>query len=228
MDGKKQLGIIIGGFIAILLGIILVDVIADNIEASRSLSNIDNETITISSTDNTATNESILISTSGKGQTHNASVVGVTFFGNATNSTHLTDVVQGVEVNYTASGGIIVATDVFSNGTYNISYTYSTAGTGELGQDDVTAISYFGNGNTSTAVSGLEIGDEVNVTKATGVLSVSTLNFTDGDYNVSYTYEGSLYVASSTSRTLLGLIVIFFVIGIVAIAVNLFKKMDIF
>lgn len=103
---------------------------------------------------------------------------------------------------------------------------------GEVVNNDLTAVSYFGNvSNNTRDDSAIVIGTDVNFTKA-GVITVGQ-NITDDDnlsifssgtYNISYTYEGTNYVTNSTARTLLGLIVIFFVIAIILVGFHMVNK----
>ena len=134
----NKLGMIVGGFIVILFGIVLLGAIADSIY----------DTVTLS----TATNETVAIVNQG-GETANADVVSTSFFGNATNNTFLTQVTLGEEVNVTSNGSITLSSAEFP---------------------------------------------------------------ADGDYSISYSYEGANYVANSTSRTILRLITIFFAIAVMA------------
>jgi len=91
------------------------------------------------------------------------------------------------------------------------------SGVGELANDDVTVITFFGGANVSTQSTGITVGTQVNVTKATGVLAVDSINFSNGNWNATYEYEGAEYVTNSTSRSLLPLVLIFFALAIVLI-----------
>ena len=222
VDSSKGLNVVIGAFIAIIVGVVLAQVIGDQIKATSSLISVSNESITISNTNNVIVNESITI-TSGSGDTLNTSVVRVGFFGNGTNNTDLAAVTIGEEVNFTRDGVIRVSTDQFPGASpYNISYNYTSDATGNTANEDVLSVGFFGNGNVSTHVTGIEVGGEINFTKP-GVITVSTLNFSAENQNISYTYEGALFVNNSTARTLLKLIPLFFVLAIVAIGIAMFK-----
>lgn len=64
-----------------------------------------------------------------------------------------------------------------------------------------------------------------NVTLATGaVVTSGTLNFTDGAAYINYLYQPDTYVSSSSARTIITLVVLFFALGIVAIAIGLAVK----
>lgn len=99
-----------------------------------------------------------------------------------------------------------------------------TAGTGEVANDDVTALTYFGNAtdNTNNGNNVFVIGESVNVTKATGVIVVN--QSAGGNYNVTYEYEGTEYLANSQARTLIGLVTLFFVLAIVLVGYNLVSR----
>ena len=71
----------------------------------------------------------------------------------------------------------------------------------------------------STDEPGVILNTDANISRV-GLIRVSTLNFSAGPYNASYTYEDAFFVSNATARTLLRLIPIFFVIAILFIAVN--------
>jgi len=83
----------------------------------------------------------------------------------------------------------------------------------ELGLYTVT---FFGNGTNSTvgATPSWVVDVNVNWTED-GDITVGTDRIVDGNYNISYGYYPYEYVQNSTSRTLLGLLTLFFVLGIV-------------
>ena len=105
----NRMGSIVMGFIVILIGVVLFQALADEIEATSLIKERINESITVSSTDNIATNESITIS-SATGNTDNISIINVTFFGNGTINS-VTGIHLGTDVNWTIHGEIIVNTD---------------------------------------------------------------------------------------------------------------------
>lgn len=58
------------------------------------------------------------------------------------------------------------------------------------------------------------------------VYATGLINFTDNEtYYVTYQYHHDDYVHNSTSRTLVGLVTLFFVIGVVIFAYGLFRKL---
>ena len=216
-DSTNTLNVIVGGFIALILGLILIGVVADTISTLDDIVNVVNESITVSSTSNAVVNQSITMS-SNSGTTGNGSVYILSFFGNATNSSHLASVTLGLHVNITRDGVVVTDNQRFAaSGIYNISYTFTTDGIGTTSvTEDVTSLDFFGNATISTHITGIAIGAEANLSSK-GNLRVSTYNFTDGTYNVSYTHEGVNFVANKTARTLINLIIIFFALAILAI-----------
>ena len=215
----KNFGNLIMGFILILVGVILFVQLADNIFAAVTLTSITNESLAITSTPNTVINETITIA-SGVGNTSIISVINITFFGNGTVNTDNPLFNISTEVNWTIDGVVTVTTINFSNGNYNISYIYTTDGTGDTANEDVAAVSFFGSPAINTDMSTISFDAEVNFTKP-GVISVNTLNFTDASYNISYTYEGTEYVVDSSSRTILPLTNIFFALAVFLVGVGL-------
>ncbi len=209
-------------FVVVIIGAIFLGEIADNQVENTELSGITNESIVMTATTNTIVNETITI-TSGVGQTGNVSLRSVIFFGNGTNSTHLASVNLATHVNFSKSGEIVVSQHAFdSDSEYNISYTYTADVTGDTAQDDVVSISFFGNGTNSTHSSDITAGIHVNFTKP-GVITVDSFPFDPGTYNISYGYEGDLYVVDTKAHPLLRLITIFFVLVIFAFAIQTIK-----
>jgi hypothetical protein len=93
-----------------------------------------------------------------------------------------------------------------------------TTGVGTLANKDVTIITFFGSSNVSTNSGGVVLGTQVNITdKATSTIRVDKTNFSNGNWNCTYQYEGAEYVTDSTSRTLISLTTLFFVISIVLV-----------
>ena len=224
--GDFSLKPIIIGFVALLIGIVFVQVIADNQIANTTLSQAVNESITITGDTATIINETITMS-SNNGNTLKRGIETVTFFGNVSNHTDLPGIDLGIDINFTRSGLIIVGNDAdgpfTGNGPYNISYTALENATGDTANADVISFSFFGNANISTHVNDIDIGTEINFTKP-GVVTVDPANFSAGDYNGSYSYEGALYVTDKKSHAFLSLNTLFFAIMVIAIAIGIILK----
>ncbi len=84
-----------------------------------------------------------------------------------------------------------------------------TASTGQLAQDDVVDVTFFGN-QTNDTTSYLDT--FINISRAGAVVTDETIGNTT--YNVSYTYEGDEYVVGATNRTIINLVLIFFVVTV--------------
>ena len=172
----------------------------------------------ISGTANIVFNETIAI-VSQVGVVSNCGMIDITFFGNNTNSTDLPDVNVIEHVNITGYREFIVSAAQFpADGDYNVSYTFA-ARTGSTAQDDLVSISFFGNGTNNTFLSSVAIGTQVNFTKP-GVITASSCHFSNGNNNISYKYEGDLYVVDTKTHPLLKLIIVFFVLVIFAFGVQ--------
>ena len=82
-----------------------------------------------------------------------------------------------------------------------------------VSQNDLTGITYFGN-NSHNLIAYL--GTELNYS-SDGRINISGTNILTGKYyNISYNFEPDNYVDFSTSRALLAMIELFFVLGILA------------
>ncbi len=209
-------------FVVVILGVVFLGEIADNQVENTELSGVVNESITMTATTNTIINETMAI-TSGIGTPGNLSIASVTFFGNATSSSHIDGITIGTQINFTKAG-ITVDSVNFSNGNYNISYTYTKDLIGNAAQDDLRGISFFGNATNSTHLSSITAGTHVNFTKP-GVITVDNHFFDSGStYNISYSYEGELYVVDTKTHVFLKLLVVFFVLIIFAFGIQAIKE----
>ena len=63
-----------------------------------------------------------------------------------------------------------------------------------------------------------------NVTLTTGVISANTLNFSDSIVFVDYKYTPDTFVRSSTARTLITLVILFFAIAILTVGLGFVMK----
>ena len=209
-------------FVVIILGVVFLREIADSQVENTELSEIVNESIAMTATINSVVNETMAI-TSGTGIPSNPSIVDVTFFGNGNVSSHVDGITIGTQINFTKAG-LTVDSINFTDNDYNISYTYTTDLIGNTAQDDLTGINFFGNATNSTHLSSITIGTHVNFTKP-GVITVDTHFFDTGSiYNISYDYEGDLYVVDTKSHTFLKLLTIFFVLIIFAFAIQAIRE----
>ncbi len=106
-----------------------------------------------------------------------------------------------------------------------------TSGVGSTSNDDVVGISFFGNGTVGTPLATVTVGEHINFTKAGTIAIAQNLNltsggedfnnsFADGSYNITYTYEGDLYVVDTKTHPLLKLLGLFFVLVIIAFGVQ--------
>ena len=218
----NTVGIFLTGFIVILIGIIFTSTIGDQTAANTELSNVVNESVTLTTSISTTINETVT-SSGGTAQLSGTGVLNITYFGNVTNSTDLAGIGVRDEINFTRSGRLIIAGGtVFPGaGPYNVTYTKDNNITGTTVNDDVVSIEFFGDANASTHHDTIVIGEQVNVTKSTGVLTLASANFTNRAYNVSYTYEGDNYVVDGLSRTFLSLNTLWFALFVMAAALVL-------
>jgi hypothetical protein len=99
-----------------------------------------------------------------------------------------------------------------------------SGGVGNAANDDIISTTYFGNSTISTDTTGIDFDEEVNVTVANGSIRVNTINFSDGNYKLSYSFYPDDYVKNNASRSLTNLVVVFFVILLIAVAFIGIKK----
>lgn len=95
----------------------------------------------------------------------------------------------------------------------------STGLTGTLNNDELITFDACRN-SSMTAVTGIFC----NVTLTSGVVSANSANFSDSIVFIDYTYTPDTYVRSSTARTLITLVILFFAIAILAVGIGYVKK----
>lgn len=222
MQNKNELGFLIMGFVTILIGLVLIAALADDISRLNDIHTATNESIDMTETTNTITNESITL-TAGAGTTANTSVLTLISFGNASVNTDGNGVDIGLSVNISKDGTLSL-NGTFGAGVHNISYTYSSSGTAQTSETSaVTGVTFFGNNTNSTHFASINVNEDVNITSL-GVVSIDTLAFDAGNYNITYTYEDDLYVANTTARTLVALTNLFYALAILGIGVVMVMK----
>ncbi len=94
-----------------------------------------------------------------------------------------------------------------------------TASAGQLANDDISAVSLFANVSVDLT-DNLTI--DVNISRAGAIVTSEVVG--NNTYNVSYTFEGDEYVVGARNRTILNLVIIFFVIAVLLIAILVFTK----
>jgi len=106
-------------------------------------------------------------------------------------------------------------TIVFSAGDINITNT---------AQDDLVSVTNFHNVSDDLTA---DIDTGINWTKA-GVITIDRATVgLNNSYNISYTFESDNYIAHSTSRILVKLVIIFFALALLATAIWAMNKMGI-
>ena len=82
-------------------------------------------------------------------------------------------------------------------------------------QDDIISVDFVGNVTDDLTT---ELTTNINWTKA-GVFTIDGVTVVNATYNVTYNFESDEYVAHSTSRVLIRIIIIFFALAILAAAI---------
>ena len=110
-----------------------------------------------------------------------------------------------------------------------VTLTHAAGGnTGTTTQNDVVSIQYFANGSTDYSANISTAIDCINITKSTGAIIVDNKSISingTGTFNLSYTYEGEMYVDDNRARTILFLIPIFFALVFLAIGMIFLNQM---
>lgn len=224
-NNKAQVGIreliltlVLAGLLFIVGVLVFANVtnVTENILDSK-INVITNQSITVSTSTSTVVNETITI-ISQNGTVSNGGVNSVTFFGNVSNNTATGDELIGLNINYTRSGRITLDSLEFpADGLYNITYAFESNATATTDSNPVTAVAFFGNGNMSTGIAGIDINSEVNFTVA-GLITLDALNFTSGVNNISYTFTSNT-AAQTTTENLQSTVLDSFSLGVIALIV---------
>jgi len=205
---------LITAFIAILIGVVLIQSIGNNVERVKLSSyTTTNETVTLSNVLTSLTNESLVLTGGKTGTLANYNISTVTEIRNASSN------VMTAECNVTFStGGVVCNTTATDNAnqTY-FDYTYVSGKTGNLAEtDEIISLDALRN------VTSRNILGWCNITLTTGALVCNnTLSFT---CYADYQYDTDEYVASTAARTLLTLTVLFFAIAILLVGVGFVWK----
>lgn len=200
--------LLITAFIVIILGLALIQPLADDVESVKISSiNVSNESVSLSVTTTTITNESN------------------TLEGNATNLTF--DYVSSITELRNFSSEIItgfcnvtlVTGRLVCNGTGNqtifADYVFNDYSIGTLANDELNSLDVCRNSSMDT----ISVNNDCNVTLTTGIIRVNYANFTDGSAFINYRYVPDNYVRSAAARTLLTLTILFFAIGIITVGI---------
>ncbi|KKK91087.1 hypothetical protein LCGC14_2716480 [marine sediment metagenome] len=229
MDIRELILTIVLAGILFIVGLLIFSNVTNTASGilDKDVNTVTNESVTISSTDLSVVNESITI-TSGVGATTNSPVTFLSFFGNATNNTDSVEFNISLHVNYTTDGAILVSqnatsTDAnetpFGDGIYNISYIHTIDSIGTAANSDITQITEFSNATIGLEIEGISTDLQVNITGASSnIIRVSGYNFSDGDYNTSYTHTSDT-ASQTTINNLETTVLDSFELGVIALIV---------
>jgi len=214
--------LLIAAFMTILIGVVLIQPIADEIEdVSTGSRNIYNESVSLTITTTDVINESVTFSiyTHGANISINATLVHnyVTALTNLKNESSAG--VDGVslmgECNITLNAGdagFLSCNATNSTGAY-ANYTFRDVSTGTLTYDELSAFNTCRN-STQYTISGTDC----NVTLTNGNVRVTYDNFTDDTAYINYSYIPDNYVRGATSRTMLSTTRLLFAIFVMTLA----------
>jgi len=208
--------LLIASFMTILLGIVLIQPIADDVESiSTGQINIPNETVALSSVTGTVINESVTLNQSTGAINRTIAQLAndqlITYDGliNATS--------EGTRItgfcNVSLSHGTLSCNGTRDTAAF-INYTYTGSRSGALSHTtgDIVSIASFLN------VTSENIRGYCNMTLATGAIVCN--NTKNGTGYCNYDYEPSDYIEDGTTRTLLGTTRLFFAIAVLIIGIG--------
>lgn len=201
--------LLITAFVAILIGVVLIQSIADDVELVKTSSYTAlNESLLLTVNTITISNESATMVAENTTTLANTFLFNLTALRNESSQDYIS------YCNVTLSTGVLVCNDTGGAVIY-ADYIYYSDSTGTLAFNDL--ISYDANRNSSMIS---KIGD-CNITLSTGGLVCNKTAFGDNTTYSDYTYEPDTpYLRSSTPGTLLTITIIFFVIGILTVGIG--------
>ncbi len=201
--------LLISAFIVILLGIIFIQAVANDIDLVNTASYpATNETLTFINATTLISNETITLSSIDT-STGSFANDDLTAFYELRNET--SEIITSF-CNITLSSATLSCNATGSLTAY-VNYTYVSGKTETLAHDDLTAVTALRN------VTSEDILGYCNVTLSLGTMVCN--NTHSGVGYADYTYESDTpYVRSSTTRTILTIIIIFFAIGILAVGIG--------
>ena len=211
---ENQMNLLISAFIVIILGVVLIVPIGDDVEKVKISSVlVNNETLTFSSLTTIISNES---------QTNTGnSTVGANYtlsFDDLTTITEIRNqsaIVVTADCNATLSSGIFVCNATNSTNLF-FDYTYISGRTDTLANDEIIII------NTLKNITSKDITSDCNVTLSTGNIICNNIHSSTGFAN--YSYIPDTFVRSSTARTLITLVILFFAIAILTVGLGFVMK----
>lgn len=205
----KILTLLFSAFIVILLGVVLIQPIADDIETVKASSyDIINESVTLSVTTRDIANETHTL-VANETTLSNNYLTALTGLRNITSED-----ITGY-CNITLITGALKCNETF-DATIYADYTYNDFSTGTLAHDELASFDACRN-STMTAILA---GTNCNVTLINGAVKVTYDNFTDDLAYIDYKYDTDTYVRSGAARTLLTLIILLFAIAILTVGVG--------
>ncbi len=216
--------LLISAFIVIMIGLALIQVVADDVELVKTSSYTSpNESVTLTVITSDIINETVTLSSVGAstGTLANNWLTVFTGLRNLT-SENITSF-----CNVTLSSGAIECNATGDTTAY-ADYTYNDYSTGALANDELISFDACRN----STMTDIDIGVWCNVTLTSGAVKVEYDNFTDDLAYIDYVYESDTgYIRGSTSKTLITLVILFFAIGILAVGIGFawkaFKDSDV-
>jgi len=201
--------LLISAFIVILLGIVLIQPIADDVEEVSVYSIVvTNETVALSNVLATVSNETLILYNSSYGNLTYFNISSITEIRNMSS-----DVITTAECNITLATGAVkcnVTVTDDSNVTY-WDYIYVSGNIGTLANtDEILSLDALRN-ESSTDITGW-----CNFTISTGGLACNNTGSFTG--YADYQYDTDLYVRSRAARTILNLTILFFALFVLVIA----------
>ncbi len=209
---NTQMKLLMSAFIAILIGVVLLQPMADDIEGVKASSySIGNESVSLTVNTNTFLNESNTLVANVTTLAQNYVTV-LTAIRNESadnmlgfcNFTTLNTKTATLKCNETGSATIYVE------------YTYNSYVTGKLAHDEIVSL----DGCRNATMTAVTTNTYCNVTLASGDVRGEYDNFTTGSAYIDYSYDTDQYVRSSAARTLITITILFFAIAILLIGVG--------
>ncbi len=213
----NNLTILVGVFVLLILGTILLGVIADDIESvSESTVTVANETLSFTTITTDVVNEAIIMT---NGTIHN--LTGNLTFIDLTAITEIRNISAQIvtgDCNVTLDSGFVGCNFTGYPAQLFFDYTYISGRSETLDNDEVTTINFI----TNASLASPDLTGFCNVTLSSGTLLCNNTMNSAG--NIGYAYTPDNFVRGSAARSILRLTVLFFALFILAMAILLVKR----
>ncbi len=203
--------LLISAFVAMLVGLVLIQPVADDIAGVSTESfTILNESVSLAIATSTNLNESNTLDLT------NSTTLSQDFLTVLTEIRNTTAEVVTSQCNVTRSTGVLKCNETSVTNVIFVDYTYNSTVSGTLANDEIVSFDACRDSLMNAILAGIHC----NVTLATGEVIGEYDNFTVPTAFIDYTYDTDNFVRSAAARSLLNLTILFFALAVLAVGIG--------